>query len=181
MSMVGFVKAVQSLKPRACSDKVCGMDGRIRERLVSTMRAYAGVLYREPCPRPTAGCRPVYLDCSTAVALVCRDVLGHYDWLNVGNAGFAWAPSAYQYSVDLMDADQPEPGDLALYARPGPSFERWHVMMLTDVGGVIGACDVAGKVHEYDRLDYCERWSRRVIKTFPSERGGSLVATQCST
>lgn len=145
------------------------MDNKIRDSLVSAMRAYVGVPYAEPCPTPAPRQKPACLDCSTAVALVCRDVLGRYDWLNIGNAGWMWAPSAYQFSIDLKDTYQAHPADLVLYTRPDPSFERWHVMMLTTNGGVIGACDVAGEVHEYAELDYCTRWTRRMFKAFPTE------------
>jgi cell wall-associated NlpC family hydrolase len=60
--------------------------------------------------------------------------------------------------MHLAEVTEPQPGDLAFYARSA-STDVAHVMMVTDKGGVIGACDEAGQVNEYPRVAYTTRWT----------------------
>src|SRR5689334_23058691 len=119
-------------------------EATIRESLVAVLRALAlqGVKYREGSVVPATGEAPRHLDCSTAVAYACGEVLHDPAWLNIWSIG-AWAPSAWQMWSDLRgwDTGNAQGGDLAFYSRrsPGkPPDPRWHVMMVTENGGVVG-------------------------------------------
>ena len=133
-----------------------------RARMLELARSRVGkTMFGPGSEVPYGDLSPRILDCSGFVRWLCFLVCQTDAVLSPGNP----LPSAATMFDALQPTAAPIGGDLAFYGRPGPPAA--HVMMLTEDGGVIGACNEAGSVHEYLTPQYSARWTLLGFRRFP--------------
>lgn len=138
-----------------------------RAQILSLTRRLLGVPYSQGAAVPVDGDAPVEVDCSSLVRWVATELYGTDARLSPGDT---W-PIARTMFAKLVTTSRPMPGDLAFYSREDAERgEVWHVMVVTEHGGVIGASDEAGRVHEYNAVHYSSRWHHRGFCSFPVDQ-----------
>ena len=134
-----------------------------RINLVATARELVGTPYENGQTVRHADRLPVSIDCSGAMSWVSFKLFNSDARLTACKTNTTTARLMFMY---LAEVTEPQPGDLAFYASSA-STDVAHVMMVTDKSGVIGACDEAGQVNEYPRVEYTSRWIFRGYRAFP--------------
>lgn len=140
------------------------MDPRRRDLLVYA-RKLLRVPYENGAGLPVDGTRPAVVDCSAFVRWVAIQLLRTDTPLSPTEP---W-PTAYTMFHALAPTTAPLAGDLACYSRWHPrGRDEWHVMMVTEDGGAIGACNEARRVHQYAIASYSKTWRLQGFRSFPT-------------
>jgi hypothetical protein len=106
---------------------------------------------------------PPSIDCSGAMSWVSFKLFNDDGRLTAGKTNTVTASLMFKH---LIPVDVPLPGDFAFYTRPRDA-KVGHVMMVTDAGGVIGACEIARKVAEFPGGEFDTRWVFCGCRMFP--------------
>lgn len=135
-----------------------------RAKILELARRLLGVPYENGAAAPASGSSPAAIDCSGLICWVSIKLYGSDARLSPGD----YYPTARTMFAKLAPTKTPEPGDLALYSRPDRTLDEvWHVMFVVEGGGVLGACDEAGKVHTYPKVEYAKTWRFKGYRSFP--------------
>lgn len=147
-----------------------------RQRIVKEARRFLGIPYVEGAA-PQATGTPHGLDCSGLVRTVCLRLFNDDSRLAPGHR---W-PSARLMFEKLLPVVRPRPGDLAFYSKPTQDGELWHVMFVSESGGVLGACSEKKCVFEYQFTQYSRGWSFQGFREVPLEQEDVTVSSSLSS
>lgn len=137
----------------------------LRKNLLATARELLGAAFENGASVGFGTTPPTAIDCSGLVRWICLRVFNDDGRLVDGKINTVQAAGMYRF---LKEVTTPEAADLAFYAPVGISGPPTHVMVVTEVRGLIGACPEIKRVHEYKSLSYYpERWRFRGFRGFP--------------
>ena len=137
----------------------------VRKELLGVARELLGTDFENGASIGFGTGPPLTIDCSGLVRWISLRVFNDDGRLVDGKINTIQAAGMYRF---LKEVTTPKACDLAFYVPVGMLGPPTHVMVVTEHGGLIGACPEIRRVHEYNSLMYYpEHWKFRGFRAFP--------------